>query len=108
MILLNSDFALQQARRLAGYLYARAGNDQDAQISLCYLRVLSRSPTSEELADAREFLTVQSHRLHAEQRSPEQLALPDPPSPDADLYQSVALVQFCLTMFNANEFVYGD
>ncbi len=108
LILLNSDFALEQARRLAGYLYARAGNDLDAQITLCYLRVLSRSATSEELADARDFLTATSQRLQAENRSPEEFALPEPPSPDADSCQSAALVQFCLAMFNANEFVYLD
>ncbi|HVX64858.1 MAG TPA: DUF1549 and DUF1553 domain-containing protein [Pirellulales bacterium] len=108
LILLNSDFALQQARRLAGYLYARAGNDQDAQITLCYLRVLSRSPTAKELADAREFLTAGAQRLQAENRSPDELALPEPRSADADFCQSAALVQFCLAMFNANEFVYVD
>ncbi len=108
LILLNSDFALDQARRLAGYLHARVGHDQDAQITLCYLRVLSRSPTPAELINAREFLSTQSQRLRAEHRSPNDLALPDPPLSNADVYQNAALVQFCLAMFNANEFVYVD
>jgi hypothetical protein len=107
LILLNSDFALHQARRLAAYLYSRAGNDPVAQITLCYLRVLSRWPTSGELADARDFLSAQSQRLHAENRSADQLALPDPTAA-ANPYQGAALVQFCLAMFNANEFVYVD
>jgi len=79
LYLLNSEFSLAQARRLAGDLIARA-DGVDGRIALGYRRLLSREPTADELAVAREFLSN----------------------------EAAALVEFCLAMFNLNEFVYVD
>lgn len=108
LVLLNSEFSLEQARRLAGYLLSRAGSDAEAQIALCYRRVLSRSPTVEEAGAARALLVGEATRLREEGRAAEQLALPWPLVTSVDPYQATALVEFCLAMFNTNEFVYVD
>jgi hypothetical protein len=108
LVLLNSEFSLEQSRRMAGYLLSSAGSDAEAQIALCYRRVLSRAPTPDEAGAARELLAGEANRLREEGRAAEQLALPRPLVEGVDPYQAAALVEFCLAMFNANEFVYVD
>jgi hypothetical protein len=93
---------------MAGYLLSHAGGDVEAQIALCYRRVLSRSPTVDEAGAARALLAGETQRLHEEGHAAEQLALPRPLAEGADPYQAAALVEFCLAMFNTNEFVYVD
>jgi len=107
LYLLNSEFSLAQARRLAGSLIARTA-DADARIALSYRRLLSRDPTSEELAMSREFLSNEAARLRAEGQTGTQLTLPLSAPTVVDLYESTALVEFCLAMFNFNEFIYVD
>lgn len=108
LVLLNSEFSLDQARRLAGYLQRHAPGDLDRQITLCYRRVLSRQPTAVELAEARQLLAAEARRLQGESDSAEPPALPLPLAAGADVHQAAALVEFCLAMFNTNEFVYVD
>jgi hypothetical protein len=108
LVLLNSEFSLEQSRRLAGYLLSHSGNDVASQIALAYRRVLSRSPTAEEAAAARELLIGEADRLREEGRSAEELALPQPLAAGIDIHRAAALVEFCLALFNTNEFVYVD
>jgi hypothetical protein len=56
LILLNSEFSLDAARHLAGFVFAHAGNSYDDQIKLAYRRVLGRLPTPEESMVAVRFL----------------------------------------------------
>lgn len=108
LVLLNSEFSLDQARRLAGYLQMHSPDDLAAQLTLCYRRVLSREPTAAELSDARQLLAVEARRLQGESDSVEPPALPLPLAAGANVHQAAALVEFCLAMFNTNEFVYVD
>ena len=108
LVLLNSEFSLEQARRLAGYLLSHAANDASAQIDLAYRRVLSRAPTVAETAAAAEFLAAEVARLRGENAPSEALALPLPPIAGPDPHAAAALVEFCLALVNTNEFAYVD
>ena len=108
LMLLNSEFSLSAARDLCGFLIDQAGTDADAQISLAYRRTLGRPPQDDELRLAHAFLTSQADRLKQESRATAELALPDPLPATADPYAAAALTDFCLALFNLNEFVYVD
>ncbi|QDU38126.1 hypothetical protein Mal4_24480 [Maioricimonas rarisocia] len=79
--LLNSDFSLECARHLAARLVETDGTDHE-RIEQCYALVLGRIPGPAELAAAEAFLGQQ---------------------PGRDDW-----TDFCLAMFNLNEFVYLD
>jgi hypothetical protein len=104
LMLLNSELSLEAARDLAGYALRRASRDETAWITLCYRRALGRRPSAEELADARGFLSDGRERLAAGPREAADVALPE----GVDSPPAAALVDFCLVLFNLNEFVYVD
>ncbi|MGD9854314.1 MAG: DUF1549 and DUF1553 domain-containing protein [Planctomycetaceae bacterium] len=81
--LLNSEFALDCAERLADRISA-ASNDAREQITICYRLAYGRPPTIEEQAAAQQFLR------------------PGEGEP------RTALIDLCLAVFNTNEFVYFD
>ena len=54
------------------------------------------------------FLTNQQKRLAAEGRDKKELALPEMPRDPIDPYAAAALVDVCLAVLNASEFVYLD
>jgi hypothetical protein len=107
LYLLNSEFSLVQARRLAGYVLGHT-DGLEAQIDLCYRRLLSRAPTAEELASSRNFLFREASRLRTESHAADELPSPLPAVAGVDPYSSAALVELCLAMFNLNEFIYVD
>ena len=108
LILLNSEFSLDAARHLAGFVLSHAGTSHDDQINLAYARVLGRLPTQEELAVANRFLDNQAVQLKESNRPAAELALPSPLPDGVDPQAAAALTDFCLALFNLNEFVYVD
>jgi hypothetical protein len=108
LILLNSEFSLAAARDLAEYVLSHAGADAKAQVTLAYERTLGRSPAPEELATALKFLETDAARLKDSSRSKEDLALPTSFRESTDPYAGAALTDFCLALFNLNEFIYLD
>ena len=108
LILLNSEFSLDAARRLAGFVLSHAGTSHDAQISLAYARVLGRLPAQEEIAVALQFLDSQATLLKESNRPAAELALPVPFPDGFEPHRAAALTDFCLALFNLNEFVYVD
>jgi hypothetical protein len=108
LMLLNSETSLTAARKLSGYMLAHAGQQTGKHIELCYLRCLSRLPIEQERQTALQFLTEDSNRLRSENRKAEELALPESMPAGTDLYAAAALTDFCLTIFNLNEFLYID
>ena len=107
LLLLNSEFSLRTAQRLAG-LAMGSVTDADEQIGLVFRRTLSREPTEDELLASRGYLSRQIALMHSEQRAPDELALAAPCPPDADPYAAAALTDLCLAMFNLNEFIHVD
>ncbi len=108
LILLNSAFSLAAARDLAGFLLASTGPDGGRQVAGAYLRILGRNPAPDEAAMGLRFLEQQSETLKASGRTGEGLALPTPLPAGADVHRAAALTDFCLALFNLNEFVYVD
>jgi hypothetical protein len=80
----------------------------ESQVKQLYLLTLSRRPTEHESAALANFLTGQRKRLAAEARPREDLALPIDCPESADPYAAAALVDACLAILNASEFLYVD
>src|SRR5262249_20599468 len=78
LILMNSSFVLFQAKRFADRLELEAGRDPEKQITRAYELALARAPKPTELAIAKSFFEGNKD----------------------------ALIDFCQTIFNLNEFVY--
>lgn len=93
LMLLNSRFSLDAARRLADFIVHRAGDSRESQIRMVYLIALGREPTSNEAQTVARFLSSAQQRLRAERRA----------QSSADV-----LTDFCLVLFNLNEFIYID
>lgn len=108
LTLLNSQFSLEMARRLAGSVAAQAGDLSADRISRSYQLALGRPPTAEEAGAALEFLTRQADRLQAEGREPGSLVAFIPPDGRQDPHADAAFVDFCLALFNLNEFIFVD
>jgi hypothetical protein len=90
LMLLNDSFLQRQGEQLAERLRREAGQDPAAQVTRAFALALQRAPTERERQTALAMLAEQS-----------QLA----GGPTAD---SVALRNFCVAIFNLNEFVYVD
>ncbi|MSR58747.1 MAG: DUF1553 domain-containing protein [Planctomycetaceae bacterium] len=108
LILLNSELSLASARDLAGRLLAEPGEAAKQQVRRAYRITLGRDPSAGEAEMALEFLTVQAARLRDSNRPATDLALPRPYPAGTDPYAAAALTDFCLALFNLNEFVYVD
>jgi hypothetical protein len=111
LLLFNSELSLLAARHLAGRILA--DNDSAAaktsdQIDRLYTIALSRLPTAAEAKTLEIFLNNQQQRLAAEGRDKKELALPIPQCDTTDPYAAAALVDACLAILNASEFVYVD
>ena len=122
LTLFNSEFSLERARDLAESILAStprnaavpaagpggvppqetsdrapsAGLDTAETITLAYRRTLGRLPTPAELKTGKTFLESQSKALRNENRQTGQLAA------------AAAFTDYCLALFNLNEFVYVD
>jgi hypothetical protein len=106
----NSEFSLDCARWLAGQIGEpiAAGEGDALAIEQAYLRVFNRRASADEVLRGHEFLTRQAAKLREERRAAEDLALPfDGPALD-DRFTAAALVDYCLALFNANEFLYVE
>ncbi len=66
------------------------------------------SPSPEETAIAGKFLEQESDKLKTAGRTAADLALPNPVPTEVDVHRAAALIDFCLALFNLNEFVYVD
>jgi hypothetical protein len=90
LMLLNDAFVQRQGERFAERLMREAGHDAAAQVKRAFKLALQRLPNDQELQAALAMLRDQ-RRLAGGTRAEE-----------------VALRNFCVAMFNLNEFVYVD
>jgi len=79
LVLLNSEFSQEAARDLAAYVRCEAGDKAAKQIDLAYRAVLGRTPREVERKEAAELIASD---------------------------KEAGLADFCLALFNLNEFVY--
>jgi hypothetical protein len=108
LILLNSEFSLAAAKELAGNLFKDNGSDSQVLVQRAFRQTLGRSPSTEELALGMQFMDQQAQGLKESGRSESDLALPADRPEGVEIYKAAAVVDFCLAMFNLNEFVYLD
>ena len=94
LALLNDPFVRARSADFARRLREAAGPSPDAQVDLGYRLALGRSPGATERAAAIGFLDDQTRRRST-----------DPARGDAS---SMALADFCQTLFGLNEFLYVD
>ena len=104
----NSEFSLDCARWLAGAVLDGEAEIGRQHIEAVYLRVLSRPATDDEVTAALEFIQRQAVALRMSGRAAAELAQPAPPGSDGDPLSRAALVDFCLALFNSNEFLYVE
>jgi hypothetical protein len=107
LMLLNSGQVLDQARALAGRVYAAATDraDLDELATDGYRLALGRGPSPEEKTRALEFLRTQPDHLSGRgDKLTLPIPMPDGPTPA----QAAALVDFCHVLLNLNEFVFID
>ena len=107
--MVNSEFALLCARHLAGQGESRGqrAESREEQVRWLIRRVYNRAATEREVQLLKRFLADQTELLRREGRKAEELALPIGAEAD-DPYAAAALVDLCLALFNASEFVTID
>ena len=106
LIMMNGPFAQEQSRAMSATLLHECGNDVDKQIAQAYRRAFARTPTADETRIAKEFLKGQAELARERLQARLPAGVPDSLPASADPAHAVALADFCLALFNANEFVY--
>jgi hypothetical protein len=109
LMLMNSQFMLDQAARFAQRLQKEAADDRARQVSLGWQIAFSRGPTQAELNDASDFLSRQVDYLktvdagQASEKKDEKAKAAAKPTPELQ-----ALTDLCQSLLSANEFLYVD
>ena len=106
LILLNSAFAIDRAKALAGRLFQEEPRDPDARVRRAYRIVLARSPRPEEVDRALDFLEAQGALLAERTADDPPLAAPEPSPDGLEPARGAAWVDFALALLNSNEFLY--
>lgn len=101
LLLMNSDFVLENSKLLAERLVADAGADPAAQVQRAWQLAFNRAPTDSELQGALQFINEQVANFSAVPTTETDPAKkPDP--------QVWARSTFCQALFSSNEFLYVD
>ena len=117
LMLMNSQFMLDQAALFAQRLQKEAGDDRASQVSRAWQLAFSRGPTGSELADALTFLFRQTEqwktageKAAAEKKDEKKDKKRDEKEkPAAKLAPELqALTDLCQALLSANEFLYVD
>ncbi len=110
LMLMNSQFILDQAARFAQRLQAEAGGDRSRQVSLAWQLAFSRNPTGPELEGALAFLSRQVEHLKSMPDKVEEKPKKDEKSKPAvkPTPEVQALTSLGQTLLSANEFLYVD
>ena len=109
---LNSDQTMSWAQSFAGRVVDEAGSDQNAQIEQAYRIAYSRSPDGWEKDSSLTFLDRHAKIIadreaeEAPDGEPAKLALPTVMAENLKPAQAAALVDFCHSILNSNEFVF--
>jgi hypothetical protein len=108
LILLNGPFLREQAAAFAARLLRKSFGGEDEWIERAYRLALARKPIRGERQMASEFLHQQTQLLHDRLRLRLSVALPVGMPGNVDPATAAALTDFCLALFNRNEFLYVD
>lgn len=112
LMLMNSDFVLDQARRFAERLRREMGEDPRRQITQAWQLAFARPATDAEIQRSSEFLARQTEQIRSR---PAKEPVKSDEKKDAKLgaVKKVApamqaLTDFCQALLSANEFLYID
>ncbi|MFK8113180.1 MAG: PSD1 and planctomycete cytochrome C domain-containing protein [Rubripirellula sp.] len=103
LLLMNSEFILEQSSTLAARAIKEAGQDQRAQIAHAWTLALCETPSQQQLDQALAFVNEQTQHFSA---SPEAKALAKEDKVNTPSF--LALSSFCQTLFSSNRFLYVD
>ncbi len=109
LMLMNSDFTLQQARLFAERLRREAGPFREAQVDRAWRLAYARPPSSEEFQTALDFLDRQTAQIKAQAvvaTATAAGAKGETKAPGAPEEQ--AMRSLCQTLLSSNEFLYTD
>jgi hypothetical protein len=109
LMLMNSQFILDQASRFAVRLQKEAGEDRARQVERAWQIAFSRKPTVKESTGAVDFLArqVESLKHAAETAEPKSKDQKNKPAAKP-LPETQALTDFCQALLSCNEFLYVD
>jgi hypothetical protein len=108
LILLNGPFLREQAAAFAARLLREISGGEEQWIERAYRLALCREPMRAEQQMALEFLHQQAELLRGRMRMRLPVSLPPGMPRDVDPASAAALTDFCLALFNRNEFLYVD
>lgn len=108
LVLLNGEFASEQARQWAGDLLAEHGSRLRETIDEVYREAYARHPAPDEMAAAQAFVESQTHLIDKETDIVPPGMLPSPPCPLISPEKAAAIVDFCHAVLNSTEFMYVD
>ena len=111
LTLLNSPVAREQSVAFAKRLVRDSGANPADQVSRAWLLAIGRPVTPAELNRARAFLEARAGRLAIaddSESTTDEAAGSTPQRLSKSAAQEIALTEFCLALFNANEFIYID
>ena len=101
LMLMNSEFVLDQSLRFAQRLAKDAGDDRARQVAGAWQLAFNRAPTDSELTEALSFLSRQvDHLNRVVEKQDEKKSKPAP--------ALQALANLCQALLGANEFLYVD
>ena len=106
--LLTDRAAIYWAQKFARRVITKAGLDQKAQVETAYQLAYSRKPDGWETDTVLTFLEKQTGLIRSRIEKGEEIALPPNAPANAEPARLAALVDFCNTIFNSNEFVYQE
>lgn len=109
LMLMNSEFTLDQAARFANRLRKEAGDDAQKQIARAWNVAFGRNPSSTELADASAFLRQQAEHLKSIEPPGDGKSKKDDKKKALQVAPEMQpLTSLCQSLLSANEFLYVD
>ena len=108
LAMLNGAVPVEQARHFAGRLLREGDGDLDKMIARGWLLAFGRPIDVAELQAARAFIQVREKDLADVDMDRRPTPLGDVGKAKVDPARAAALVEWCLALFNANEFLYVD
>ena len=106
LILMNGPLSQTESRAMASRLLKECGHDREKWMAEAYRRCLGRLPTEKERTIGKTFLAGQIKIIQDRLRSRVAATLAERLIGDAVLAEAAALADYCLALFNSNEFVY--
>jgi hypothetical protein len=97
LLMLNSQFVVDQSLEFAKRVIAAAGDDGADQVAMAYRLTLGREPSAEERGDFVQFLREQTHLIRDR-------------LPESERSQAAerALASLCQALLGSNPFLYAD